>query len=165
MVFSSHGVRLGGRAIFTETHEMKRLRLFPKFRVTKRDHLKDVRFHLERGDYYRAIGECEAALAENPLNFEPLWTAANIYANNLKDYDKAASLLEELIANEEKVDQKHWSMAAFRAADIYAHNLNNKERARQLLSRIAERFPNSEESGLAQNRLENLDTGKSSEQK
>ena len=48
-------------------------------------------------------------------------------------------------------------MAAFRAADIYSNHLSDKEHARLLLNKIIERFPGSEESTLAQSKLNNPD--------
>ncbi|MFO1486990.1 MAG: tetratricopeptide repeat protein [Verrucomicrobiota bacterium] len=111
--------------------------------------------HRKRGHYREAIAEIRAQLAKFPDNFEGQLLMAEIQAENLNDLP-ATELTIQRLCNQPGHAPKSVAFALNSLADWHLKFGQDREAARLDLERIIERFPDSEMSAVAAQRIAHL---------
>ena len=109
----------------------------------------------KRGDYQGAMASVRKELERFPTDIEGQLLIADIQAENLNDLPGAAISIER-ICNQPGHTPRNIAMALNTLADWYLKFNQDADAARETLQRIIERFPDSEMSNLAAQRIASL---------
>ena len=109
----------------------------------------------KRGNYGEAIAEVQKQLEIFPEDFEGWMFIAEIYAEDLKDNAEAQRCIAEILGHADH-SPKNTVYALNRSADWHLKLASDRESAREALEEITRRFPGSEFSHTAAQRIAHL---------
>ena len=109
----------------------------------------------KRGDFQGALANVRRQLEQFPTDIEGQLMMAEIQAENLNDLPGAAISIER-ICNQTDHTPRNIALALNMLADWYLKLHQDRDTARETLQRIIERFPDSEMSNLAAQRIASL---------
>jgi tetratricopeptide (TPR) repeat protein len=112
----------------------------------------------KRGDFQGALLLVREQLERFPTDLEGQLLVADIQAENLNDLSAAAMSIER-ICNQPEHTPGTIAMALNLLADWYLKFYQDRDLARETLQRIIERYPDSEMSNLAAQRIGSLSSG------
>ena len=118
-------------------------------RKVKKDH-SIAMSHVKFGKYHEAIEQFQKDFSEDPKDKHILWEMATIYAYNLNEYSRAVSCLDQILLDKRKGLEDLWLLASFRSAELNMKNLDNPGRAREIMQSVAERYPDTHHSRMAE---------------
>jgi tetratricopeptide (TPR) repeat protein len=113
----------------------------------------------KRGRYGEAVVEVRKQLERFPTDYEGWMLLAEIYARDLKDHLSAQDCLEEIIRQPGHTP-RNISYTLNRSADWHLELGGDRDAARAALEEIIRRFPDSEFSHTASQRVAHLTTGR-----
>jgi tetratricopeptide (TPR) repeat protein len=113
----------------------------------------------KRGRYQEAIAEVRKQLERFSQDYEGWMLLAEIYAENLKDNAAAQNCVEEILRHESHAP-RNIAFALNRSADWHLGLGTDRDSARAVLEEIVRRFPGSEYSHSAAQRIAHLTTDK-----
>ena len=113
----------------------------------------------KRGRYHEAIAEVRKQLDRFSQDYEGWMLLAEIYAENLKDNAAAQNCVEEILHHEGHAP-RNVVFALNRSADWHLHLATDRDSARAVLEEIIRRFPGSEYSHAAAQRIAHLTSDK-----
>lgn len=111
--------------------------------------------HRKRGHYQEALASIRKELDKFPTDLEGQLLLADLQAENLNDLPGAAITIER-ICNQPEHPPRNIALALNTLADWYLKLNQDREAARETLQRIIDRFPDSEVSALAAQRIATL---------
>ncbi len=128
--------------------------VFPKNKgkVTKEYSL--IKALTVQGRYEKAIEEYKKELDNDPMNHDLILEIAQIYHENLKNFDLAAEYYNKAL--DFITDSNTWVFVKNRLADIYISNLNSKDKAYIVLNDIITKLPDTKHARQAGDRITNL---------
>ena len=109
----------------------------------------------KQGDFQGALAVVRTQLETFPTDIEGQLLMAEIQAENLKDLDAAAISIER-ICNQVEHTPRNIALALNMLADWYLKFHQDRDTARETLQRIIDKFPDSEMSNLAAQRIASL---------
>jgi TolA-binding protein len=109
----------------------------------------------KQGDFQGALAVIRTQLEQFPTDIEGQLMMAEIQAENLKDLPAAAISIER-ICNQKEHTPRNIALALNMLADWYLKLHQDRDTARETLQRIIEKFPDSEMSNLAAQRIASL---------
>lgn len=109
----------------------------------------------KRGRYAEAAELMRQQLEEFPTHFRGQMVLAEILANDLHELDRAASVIEELVLQENH-PPRNVAFALTQLADWHLKYLKDTAAARSCFERILSRFPGTAEAHTAEQRLARL---------
>lgn len=113
----------------------------------------------KRGLYQDAIAEVRKQLERFSEDYEGWMLLAEIYAENLKDNASAQNCVDEILRHEGHAP-RNIAFALNRSADWHLNLATDRDSARAMLDEIVRRFPGSEYSHAAAQRIAHLTTDK-----
>ena len=109
----------------------------------------------KRGQYHEAVAEVRKQLAQFPNDYEGTLLLAALQAENLHDLPGAAATLDQFCARPKSAEQ-HVAAAWTQLADWHLKLGTDVDAARAALQKIADRYPGTEISLRAEQRLAHL---------
>jgi tetratricopeptide (TPR) repeat protein len=113
----------------------------------------------KRGHYQEAVAEVRKQLERFSQDYEGWMLLAEIYAENLKDNAAAQNCIEEILRQEGHAP-RNIVFALNRSADWHLGLASDRDSARAVLEEIVRRYPGSEHSHNAAQRIAHLTTDK-----
>lgn len=111
---------------------------------------------MAQGDYEGAIEEYEEMLRNEPDKPFPIGEMARIYAEKLKDPQKALAVLQKHL-NSHAWPEDDSAFLMFRMVDIQVEALGDLEGARERLQQIIGAFPNTRHSANAHHKMNEVE--------
>ena len=128
--------------------------IFPKNEgkvIKEYSHIKAL---TAQGYYDRAIEEYKKELDNDPMNHDLMLEIAQIYHENLKNFDLAVEYYNKALAL--ITDDNTWVFVKNRLADIYLSDLDDKDKAAVVLNDIITKLPDTKHAQQASDRIKNL---------
>jgi len=128
--------------------------IFPKNEgkvIKEYSHIKAL---TAQGYYDRAIEEYKKELDNDPMNHDLMLEIAQIYHENLKNFDLAVEYYNKALAL--ITDDNTWVFVKNRLADIYLSDLDDKDKAAVVLNDIITKLPDTKYARQAGDRIKNM---------
>lgn len=111
--------------------------------------------HIAQGDYEGAIEEYKKMISEKAGDPYPISEIAKIYADKLKDPDKALNYLQAHLESHEWTEDNA-AFLMFRIVDVYMHE-HRLEEAKDILEQVVGNFPGTRHAANGKHRINELE--------
>ena len=128
--------------------------IFSKNKGKVRKEYSHIKALTIQGYYDKAVEEYKKELDNDPMNHDLMFEIAQIYHENLKNFDLAIEYYNKALAL--ITDDNTWVFVKNRLADIYLNNLNDKDKAAIVLNDIITKLPDTKYAWQAGDRIKNL---------
>ena len=128
--------------------------IFSKNKGKVRKEYSHIKALTIQGYYDKAVEEYKKELDNDPMNHDLMFEIAQIYHENLKNFDLAIEYYNKALAL--ITDDNTWVFVKNRLADIYLSDLDDKDKAAVVLNDIITKLPDTKYARQAGDRIKNM---------